>query len=71
LKANVIDNWTWELDHDEGYPMKGVYHVMMQVEHDEPMALKNLIRNKVAPLNVILVPRRVSTRITRFKQRIT
>jgi hypothetical protein len=27
---------------------------MMQMEHDEPMTLKNLIGNKVVPLNVYL-----------------
>lgn len=44
----------FKVDHGEWYPDKGVYHRMMQVEHDEPIALKNLIRNKVAPLNVSL-----------------
>jgi len=38
----------------KGNPDKVVYHLMMQVEHDEPMDLKNLIRNKIAPLNVSL-----------------
>jgi len=44
----------FKVDHAEWYPDKGVYHLMMQVEHDDPMAVKNLIRNKVAPQNVSL-----------------
>lgn len=53
FKANVIDKWTWKFDHGGRYPDKGVYHLMMQVEHNEPMTLKNLIRNKVAPIKCL------------------
>jgi len=47
IKPSVFDEWTWKVDHSERYPDKGVYHLLMHVKHDEPMPLKNLIRNKV------------------------
>jgi len=52
LRLSYLIKWTWKVDCGEKYPDKGVYHLTMQMEHDEPMTLKNLIRNKVAHPNV-------------------
>lgn len=52
LQVGSKDQWRWQLDRDNAYSVRGVYHFLTGLHAHQHNAVSDLIGHKYVPLNV-------------------